>query len=811
MTIIQKIQHPDGSETVKALNLGDLMFKAHFWAYRALCRKIQSAASTIFTHLIEPPLSAGINQARKVTVVDYCYTSSMRMLNAVSFVLVQNEVVSTEKTKTLKQIERERQIALYQEKLGSDTIYPQFCHVTAEYINAIIPKLIAEKLSALPSFGESWALYRLGFAIRYLNHQIDKRLEYRNALITSLFGKKVQGAFNGLRSKAGHFLVGKHNLEPLLSFEHLLLSLCVKLTDSEGGGIKSHDLIKAAINSLGKSLLEEDEIETFLQDQSCNSDEEALITRLEWHRQTNSLPKGVPNPSHVRLNSSNVREELDKALTERVNELVRSAIEKSAPKTLKSGFLGILYWLEGKDFLVNLLGYLISEFGIKQLIDPHQFAIAILNAGGEETSDFELEGFGRDQRETIAHIGQEMMKEALSDHGNWESIQRIFQRSQLRAAPEGYEGLIQKKEAKKRLREYISSLLYQMIKGNSLQYDTLLKGVRERASKLPIVGTAALTLHGLINGAFFSFGYLFRESDQSDTSFLSWMAKNFTGKEQCRYLADKIVDLIYHPCWRFTLLQVIDAVEDVVLNPPPLRAPSDSPYDGIDLTPITHFIFQHFVRDSELPFEGNIVPLIHYFTSEGLMNQFQQLLRPSEDSLLEKVLTECLPSIKELMLYCRVLVCFRNEKVWFDGDQKFWEFFVRESLNRLTASYVMEKKGPDAKLPQSKIFAVRNRFVELMLQMEDQELKSYLSDIPETSSFLHYWEFLEKDNAPQVTWMQPEYEGTTPVIVNDYGYRSEIPEDSLFFHQKKEKAPQVRWNPSKNEETTSLIIDDYRG
>jgi len=125
--------------------------------------------------------------------------------------------------------------------------------------------------------------------------------------------------------------------------------------------------------------------------------------------------------------------------------------------------------------------------------------------------------------------------------------------------------------------------------------------------------------------------------------------------------------------------------------------------------------------------------------------QFQQLLKPSEGSLFEKVLSEFLPTVKELKLYCRLLVSFRDQSVWFEGDEKFWEFFIRESLNRLAAIHVMKEHGPDAGLPQAALFEIRNQYVEKMLSMDDAELRNYLSDIPKCSELLHQWDIVEDD------------------------------------------------------------------
>jgi len=76
----ETITHHENPET---MSLGTAEIKVHFWAYRGICRQIERAASAVFYNLIEPPVSAGLQQARKITIVDYCYTSTLRAVNAV--------------------------------------------------------------------------------------------------------------------------------------------------------------------------------------------------------------------------------------------------------------------------------------------------------------------------------------------------------------------------------------------------------------------------------------------------------------------------------------------------------------------------------------------------------------------------------------------------------------------------------------------------------------------------------------------------------------------------------------------------------
>ena len=219
------------------------------------------------------------------------------------------------------------------------------------------------------------------------------------------------------------------------------------------------------------------------------------------------------------------------------------------------------YFLEGRDFTIKFLTTLIAELGIKQLTDPHLFALAILFAVNEDIMNFELDGFGRGAKETILDVGKKMMTETAKENFSWSSVIEIFEKSGLRQAPGSLEGIMQKKETKEKLKSYIASIIHDALKEEDFRHpDGTFKEVRKRASALPVVGVAAIGLHGLINGMFYSFSYPFRDSKQGEMPFIQWMARHFVGKNLCNHLADRIVDLIYHPSWRITLMQIIDSV-----------------------------------------------------------------------------------------------------------------------------------------------------------------------------------------------------------------------------------------------------------
>jgi len=726
------------SDLPRTRNPSAFAFHLQMRLYRACSNAVDDVALAALRKL-SPPVSAGFQFARKADVIDYCYTSTLRAVNKISVRFFSREPMDPEDLKTLGQKKREREIVIYQRTLGENTAYPDFCRTTAQYINMSIPHFFGEKLSDLPGFGEATFLFRINLPIRYANYKIDQRSGYRNKLINSLFGKCVQGNYVGYRTRMAHLLLGKHNLEPLINFEHLLLKLCTTLSGMYERK-PTRNLTGTLLKSIGSSLAKQEEVDQFLQPMDLHSDDERFIARLEWHKRDQSLPRGLPDPHQISLTTRNLPEKLDEALYDLIEEMVIKLLDRHAIISKKS-FLRVLYELEGRDVTVHLLTYLIAEYGVKQLTDPHLFALAILYGGGEETAEYELDGFGKNSRKAIFEVGHDILEGVLGGKLSWGQINKIYEDSELRPSPGSMEGILQQREAKEKLREFLANFIYEMIKEDHFRHSGMLKGVRERASRLPAVGMATLSLHFIINGMLFSFGYLFRGKKQDDTTFLTWMGKHFAGQSLCKFLADRIVDLIYHPSWRVTLMQVIEHMNESMQKPVG-REEAEEPFQPEDFKPITDFLFQHFIKDSQLPFEANIAPLVDYFTGEGLFLQFKELIKPAEEPLLEKALESLIPTIKELMLYSRVIDTFREERISFNGDAKFWEIFIRESLNQLVSGQVADTMSLSEKPKLSDLSAMRNVFVERLLVLDKNELREYLLGIEEQTSLIRQWEMV---------------------------------------------------------------------
>ncbi|MFQ5729891.1 MAG: hypothetical protein ACE5GN_05985 [Waddliaceae bacterium] len=541
--------HVNGPREVQVFEPGAWAIRLHFRVYRACCNQLNNLALFVFCQ-VSSPLKTCFQQARNVSVVDYCYTTTLRGINRISQKVFDYELIDSESCKTLKQKQREREIAIFRASLGENTVYSKFCRATASYISEAIPNVIGEKLEALPGFTEGWLLYRLGLPLRYINYQLIKKTGYREELISSQFSKSFKGNYCGLRTRLAHLLLGKHNLDPILDFEHLLLQLFVKIMEPSQGD-RSQKCIGAAVRSLAQSFSYQEHIDRYLAELPLRSDEEALIARLEWHKTHDTLPKGVPDPHQERLTPSNLYEKFEEALYKYTESLVEKLVDRYSPPSMKRGLSGFVYFLEGRDASIRLLTHLVAEFGIKQLTDPHLFSLAILYACNEDIMDYELDGFGRRKKDTIIDVGQEMMNAMLEKNFSWSSTLALFEDSGLRHTPGSLEGIMQKTEAKEQLRRYIASIIHEMIKEDDFQHKTgVLRAIRRKTKRFPVVGVATVSLHVLINGMFFSLGYPFRDIKQEETTFLKWMFKHMTGKGLCNYLADRVVDLIYHPSWR---------------------------------------------------------------------------------------------------------------------------------------------------------------------------------------------------------------------------------------------------------------------
>lgn len=749
MSTINQVERYE-EETGEVRSLAGLAFHLHFKAYQACCNGITNVASNALSYVASPvgkclqlttrklsllgsvvsPVGKCLQLTRNLSVVDFCYVTSLKVANRTYSAIYKKELVDNEAVKTLVQKKHEREILELKRRLGNSPVYLEFCEKTAQYINEFIPKYIGEKLTVLPLSTEMLILYKLGYPLRYLNYQLNKHTNYRDSLISNAFGRCVQGEFVGLRTNVAHCLASKSTVNSFLDFEHVLLNVCLKLVEISKKP-PSQAWIQPAVHSFANSLSQQKPIDQFLGSHHFDSKADAFIARLAWHKTNNSLPKGLPDPDLVTLTSENLSEKLDESLNKYLEERLEKLFVQIFPKNLKSGFLGIFYFLEGKDALTQLFIYLLAEFGVKQIVDPHLFALAILNGSGVEVMEYELDGFGRNKRASILSTGSKIMHEATLKNANWESLNEIFVKSGLKIAPKSFEAILQKEEAKAQLKACISTMIYNMIKTDEFQHPGgILKNAREKASQLPFIGAATLSLHLLISGTFFSLDYLFKSKDEKKESYLTWMFKNLSGRALSDHLADRIIDLIYHPSWRITILQLIETIF-VAMESPPINPLLPQPNTlKADLNKITDFLFQHFTVNSKIPFQEKIGSVFDYFVGDGTVKMFHDYIQPKDNPVLEKGLKSLLPTIKELLLYIRVTDSFRKESLQFDGDAKFWECFLRECLNQHVAEFAL-KEFPFPKRPTLlQLSKIREMLVDQYLSLGQNELRMVLSTPP---------------------------------------------------------------------------------
>ena len=505
----------------------------------------------------------------------------------------------------------------------------------------------------------------------------------------------------------------------------MFLNICSKV-DEFSKKNSPQDLKGILLKTLAKSLSEQKEIETYLDTKEFKTDEERMIGRLHWHKKHNSLPKGLSDPEDGLL-PENLQEKLDEALEKRINGLLKKRLEPITPQSLKKGLLGCVYELEGKDVLMQLLTYLVTEFGVKQLSDPHLFAQAILYANGVEVMDYELDGFGRNKEIDVVEVGEKIL-ESLQKGESSESIISLFNKSKLIQAPGGVEAIQQKQEVKKHLKEYINSLLIEMIgeeaprsesdensflnyakkvSGSSkVSYATVAKQTLQHTI-FPCVGAASVSLYLLIDGMLFFTNHL-----NTLHSIINYK------KTLPNHLADRIVELVYHPSWRIILLQMIDTISEQDSNS------NRSIISKKDFDTISDFFIQHLLHD--ISFKSQLSSVFQYFKGDEAFKLFRKHINSSSGSFVENAVKSLIPTCKEITLYCRVVDAFRKRGIAFKGDEKFWEVFIRESLNQLVGKEVRISKDL---LPNAEKISIREREVDQLLECDENKLFAKLFEI----------------------------------------------------------------------------------
>jgi len=675
------------------------------------------------------PLHGVALAARRVSVIDFTYIILLRLMVAIFTRLFFRPQLAPSTLQTLGQRKRAQELEAMKKLLQDKKITQDFCSITGQYVNQVISPIIASKLSVVPGAIENWVHYKVGtalpygvgYGVRYANYQVNNRTGYRAAFIESAAGKAVGNFYSGLSTRLSYLLTNQSVLDMWINFQHTLLRLCMK-ADKEVSApdTSGNKRLQIVLGSLALSFSQQAEIDDYIKSLKVESPEDALIAGLEWRRVRKTLPPGVPDPGKEQLTRETIRYRLDEELYKYVSGLIEKVLKRFAPESLTRGLMGVAYWLEGEKILNEIITTIGVKFGIDQLVDPYLLTLAVLNSQGVETYELEPDGFGPNTSEKIAKTGQEMILESLRETPTAQAILTHFEKSGLNACPGNVKRILMRSEAKARLKRYISELIYSYKEADSQNQTGAFKTARERASQLPFVGFAVLSLHALVNGSLFTWNYLFRKDDAENKTFLQWMVDHFIGHNFCDFLAGRIVDLIYHPSWRFTLLHLIDTLVKSFTDPEPALSVPSVDETKENFKKITAFLFDAILHDTSSLFNGQIGSWAKHFTGEGAFGVFQQLMKPSSSPFLEKGLASLLPTMKELLLFSRVTEAYRWEFVTFTGDAKFWECYVREYLNRELA-----RINPAV----SERLAVREDLVDKLLALSPQELRKQLSKI----------------------------------------------------------------------------------
>jgi len=537
-------------------------------------------------------------------------------------------------------------------------------------------------------------------------------------MIESQAGKQAERVYTCIRTQLAYLLTGQPVLEEFINTENLILHLLSNLSQQMRSK-SAVPWIEVSFHSLARSVAYQKKIDQFLAplQEAGNSLEEQFIARLAWHKNHHCLPEGLPDPlkKNERLTPQNLKSKLNESLKQYMEKNIEEVLTLIFPQTFKRGLVGALYALEGKKMLVDLITYLAGEFVIKQIADPHSFALAILKSFGKETLSYETDAFGRNKDEVIYNAGIKISQ------GGYDQAKRVYEESLLNQEPGGLEAIMQRNEARKALRECLVDMIYMCIKTNE-QFKHpggILKATREKIGQIPVLGIATIGLHLLVSGSLFSLGYLFRKSDDQNMTLLAYLFKHLTGKKLAEYLADRIIELIYHPLWRMTLMQLMNDLVASLKNP--LEAiQSKDLWAREDFALVSQFVLHHFNQGSAVPFQKNITSMVD---GESAIKQMVAAMA-SQEGIIDKGLNSMTTVLKEQLLYIRVTDTYRKQGVVLEEggrDAKFWECFVREWLNRNSSIRMRDNKNREP------LNVHRKNLVDELLGLHGQVLKDKLS------------------------------------------------------------------------------------
>ncbi len=692
------------------------------------------------------------NFFRQFSVIDIPYTTILRAMNYCAESCFRRSLFSEDRLLTHK----DRQVKAMQKVLENKKCCDTFAHTAASFLQTALAHVAGSQMNLFPSVAGNWACswvringlfgyyaYGLvGYGALYAKDRINRNVKLDATLSTSPTVMALDRLYCRIRTTFAQYFIGR-GVNYSVNLKHLVLNCLIGVDKLEKklaleaksipGKMQVPKRVAALIESLGSVLERHDEIDKEISKMKLDpKSDDAFIVRLEILKTSKGLPPGLPDPASIK--AGELSKKRDEALLAYGKQLATWFFEKHAPDGLHRGFFGWVWDLEGEYQSIDLAASLLTEFGLRQIIDPHRLYVAILTAVGAETMELEHDKYGENSRERIFKTGREMMEQSQKSDASSYSILKIFNDSGLDSAPAGSKVIDQKQKARAQLKKVISGMIYDSIKTDkqpiaprSLQatFNTL----AEQASRLPGIGFAPIFIRGLVNGAVFTINHI-REG--KGTPYAMGLVSYLTGTKQTDYLADKILELIDHPSWPVIALKIVDTM---------IQSFSAQEQDRVinETDIIKHFqsIGTFLLHNAIVPLVGEDSKGVVDFITSGLSSgqvfeEFKNKFNvPQNVAFLETSLPFIQPTIKELELYMRTIDMFRKLGVTHKDDTKFWECYIRERLYRQVDPRIDET----GKLRSTPNYGpTREKIVNDLMALDDaalrKELSSYVDMVP---------------------------------------------------------------------------------
>ncbi len=642
----------------------------------------------------------------------------------------------------------------------------------------VLPKLLSGGIGTIPSMYALRLKYKAGVVGRYTDYKAVRLFDYKNRAKSVKIVRVANSIFIAFRSSFSHFVINQ--MASKIHLKHLLRDVKENRFLS---AIKLPRLVDLAIESLALSCKHNAEVDQYVASLSLSSPEESFIARLHWYKMKGILPLGMPDPDNVSLNSANLQIELNRAMQGQLEQLSALIVDKVIPEDLKYGPIGLLYAFEGRDQLVQGLASVLGTFVIEQYSEPHLLTLAILYGFGIEISEFELDGFGQGETEKLLKTGMELLTLLVTKEGGYR-ISEHFKSSGLRAARGSMEALKQKKRAKHRLKEVLSELIHNAIKGES--QGSYYKSVRKSLEQMPFMKIPVATMHCMAA----SLGYIlaFPLREERDVSFGGWLMQNLSGYTLSDFLAENLVELLHHPMWRITFMQVLENLHRYLLEIDTgsvvVNQADEYDYLAPQISKVSEFLFHHMFESVEaLADKSSIKNHVAGLATAGFVYLLNSNLSVSFRKVGGGIMDLVMPSIEEITLYIRVSELFRRHGITIQCNDKFWEVFIREYLNSCVEKALLHgsSTGTVSFVLNREAIELRERCVSHLLRLDDEALSRYLSQVPLLPDYVsvadsHHWELLKGGDAfdaahpvtglhePTVSILSPKGESKSPTL-----------------------------------------------